>query len=81
MGEQVEHRRDDRELRDVSDARAQRHEHVAKLADRRVGQHALQVVLRQGDRGRQQRRGTAGDRDQDCTPGARTNSGIDRAIR
>ena len=65
MGEQVKHRRHDRELGDVAHARPQRHEHVAELADRRIGQHALQVVLRDGDRGRQQRGGAAGDRDQE----------------
>ena len=59
--EQVEHRRDDRELRHVADARPQGHEHVAELADGRIRQHPLQVGLRQGDRRREQRRQAADD--------------------
>ena len=54
VGEQVKHGRHDRELGDVAHARPERHEHVAELADRRIGQHALQVGLRDGDRRRQE---------------------------
>ena len=38
VGEEVEHRRRPR-------ADAERHHHVAELADRRVGEHLLDVVL------------------------------------
>ena len=39
-------------------------EHVAELADRRVGEHLLDVVLGDGDGGREQRGGDADDGDQ-----------------
>ena len=46
--EQVEHAGDDAQQR----AGAQAQEHVAQLADRGIGQHALQIGLREGDQRR-----------------------------
>ena len=45
-------------------ADAQRGEHVAELRDGRVGQHLLDVVLRQRDRGGEQRREGADEGDE-----------------
>ena len=45
-------------------AGAQAQEHVAELADRRIGQHALQIGLRDGDHAGQER-GEAADRGHD----------------
>ena len=60
-------------------AHAQRQEHVAELADRGVGQHALDVVLHQGDGGRQNRGERADDRhDQTCC-GVSWNRAAERA--
>ena len=69
--EQVEHRGHHGKLRHIAHARPQAHEHIAKLADRRVRHDPLEVILRQGDRGRQQRRGAANDRDQHLDTRAR----------
>ena len=44
-------------------ADAHRQEHVAELRDRRVREHALDVVLHEADRARHQRRRRADDRD------------------
>ncbi len=63
VGEQVEHGGHDREEHDLADTRAQGHEHVAKLADGGVGQHAFQVVLGEGDQGGHQGGGCADDAD------------------
>ena len=49
--EQVEHAGHDAGQR----AGAQRQEHVAQLADRGIGQHALQIVLRHADDAGQER--------------------------
>ena len=59
---------------------AQAQEHVAQLADRRVGQHAFQVELGQGDQRRQQRREAADARPRPAAPrGDAMNSGVQRA--
>ncbi len=61
-------------------AGAQAEEHVAELADRRIGQHALQVVLRQRDQAGQQRREAAdAPRPTSCASGEAMNSGVQRA--
>ena len=49
VGEEVEERR-------RPGADAERHDHVAELADRRVGQHLLDVVLDEGERAAAERR-------------------------
>ena len=61
VGEQVEHARDDgvRAGRRRADGAAEAEEHVAELAQRGIGQHALEVVLRQGDQGGEQGREAA----------------------
>ena len=56
VGEQVEH------PGDVAGG-AHRHEHVAQLADRRVGEHPLDVALSDGDGGGEQGSGGADDGD------------------
>ena len=47
----------------IAPDRAERQEHEAELADGRVGQHALEVGLRQRDERGQQRRDAADPRD------------------
>ena len=56
MGEQVEHRH-------RIDAHPGGHEHVAQLRTGRIGDHALDVVLHQPDRGRKEGCGGANDND------------------
>ena len=58
VGEQVEDRRGEAEQRAGAEAR----EHVAKLADRRIGEHPFEVVLHRADERRDQRRRGAHDR-------------------
>ena len=43
--------------------RAERQEHVAELANRRIGEHSLEIELRERDEPRQERRETADCRD------------------
>ena len=67
-GAQEEQRLEEGVRHEMEDARgvgadAQAEEHVAELADRRVGQHALDVVLSDADRGREERRRGAHDGD------------------
>jgi hypothetical protein len=67
-GSEEEQRLEERVGEDVEDARgkcsdAERQEHVAELRDRRVRQHALDVVLHQGDRRRENRGQRADDGD------------------
>ena len=63
------------------DAAAERQEHVAELADGRIGQHALEVGLRQGDEGGQQGGEAADAGDDELRVGPRPNSGVQRATR
>ena len=80
--EQVEHRRDHGHAASRRVAGAQRQEHVAELADRRVGQHALEVGLRQGDQRGEQGGEAADAGDHELgRRGDATNSGVQRATR
>ena len=71
VGEQVEHRR-----RIGADARGQ--EHVAELRAGRIGDHPLDVVLRQADRGGEQGRDRADVGDESARTGAYSNIGDSR---
>ena len=75
--EQVEHAGGHAELA----AGAQGQEHVAELADGRVGQDPLQVGLRQGDQRGQQGREAADRGNRFLGVGAAAYSGVQRATR
>ena len=67
VGEKVEHAGGDAQQR----SRSQTEEHVAELADRGIGEHALEVVLRKRDQGRHQCREAADQRHHELRLGRR----------
>ena len=74
MGEEMEHRR--AIGRDAGGG-----EHVAQLRAGRIGDHALDVVLEQADRGGEERGGGADEGDKASALGASSNSGEQRQTR
>jgi len=79
VGEQVEHGAIAASGASVARCRCPGQEHVAELADRRVGEHALEVVLGQGDQPGEQGGDAADNGDDELRSGASTNNGVQRA--